>query len=98
MQFLSHFSNRQMDRTNKCSIISTCVDAKDSALGLLVWEWELNFPANFGSIFLERMDSIGQIFDHCRSKYLTKSPVNSARSDQGWVKGLNPVGRHDHLE
>merc|ERR1711971_1459409 len=44
-----------------------CVDAKDSALGLLVWERELNFP------------------------------VNSARSDQGRVKGLNPIGRHDHL-
>merc|ERR1719234_1065394 len=24
-------------------------------------------------------------------------PVNSARPDQGWVKGLNPIGRHDHL-
>merc|ERR1712172_233660 len=45
----------------------SCVDAKDSALGLLIWEWKLNFP------------------------------VNSARPDEGWVKGLNPVGRHDHL-
>merc|ERR1719180_619234 len=45
----------------------SCVDAKDSALGLLVWEREHNFP------------------------------VNSARSDQGGVKGLNPIGRHDHL-
>ena len=24
-------------------------------------------------------------------------PVNSARSDEGGVEGLNPVGRHDHL-
>merc|ERR1719308_494021 len=23
-----------------------CVDPKDSALGLLIWEWELNFPVN----------------------------------------------------
>merc|ERR1712192_295507 len=44
-----------------------CVDAKDSALSLLIRERELNFP------------------------------VNSARPDQGWVKGLNPIGRHDHL-
>merc|ERR1719180_510033 len=39
-----------------------CVDAKDSALGLLIRERELNFP------------------------------VNSARSDQGGVKCLNPIG------
>merc|ERR1719234_1119865 len=45
----------------------SCVDAKDSALGLLIWERKLNFP------------------------------VNSTRSDQGRVKCLNPVGRHDHL-
>ena len=46
-----------VDTTN--NKISTCVDPKDSALGLLVWEWKLNFPGNLGQ--LGKPCCIGQV-------------------------------------
>ena len=47
---------------------------------------------------------LGQIFYQSRRPFCfrgqmrTISPVNSARPDQGWVKGLDPIGCHDHLK
>ena len=47
---------------------------------------------------------LGQIFYQNRRPFCfrgqmrTISPVNSARPDQGWVKGLDPIGCHDHLK
>ena len=61
---LEQFSEKikHTDTTN--NKISTCVDSKDSALCLLVWEWELNFPGNFRSTWKTLLRRTGQIFDH----------------------------------
>ena len=44
--FLSNFLENIKLADTSNNEVSTCVDPKDSALGLLIWEWELNFPGN----------------------------------------------------
>merc|ERR1719239_2134318 len=47
-----------------CQSHFPCVDAEDSTLGLLVWEWELNFPVNSARSDQSRVKSLNPIGCH----------------------------------
>ena len=79
----------------------TCVNSKDSALGLFIWERELDFPEsmNVESLFPVMISNVSILVRPSTNLVLGQDfgPVNSARSDQGRVKCLDSIGRHDHL-